>query len=152
MVAGVNMINEFPTFEDAVAQFQHFAREQGLPDTLYWMFREDLWRRSTQSVFVRMPPHAKSLELARSVFAEGRAKGLVEITAVARVGGGLATTVWYPKRAEEEVQGWDHGLKLRIAQPLPVALGVPSSLWMAVEWIPGYKRYQARECFIGTRA
>jgi hypothetical protein len=144
-------MNEVPAFEDAVARFRRFVAEQGLPETLYWMFREDLWRRSPASVLVRMPPHSKSLELTRSVFEEGRAKGLVGITAVARVRGGLATTVWYPKRAEEEVQGWDTGLKLSVNQPLPLALAVPPLLWALVTCIPRYKRYQAREWFIGTR-
>jgi hypothetical protein len=53
------------------------------------------------------------------VFAEGSAKGLVELVALAQTTDWILATVWYPKYESEEVQGWGQNMKLAIRQPLP---------------------------------
>jgi hypothetical protein len=144
-------MTRIPGFDEAVADFRRFLGEHGYSGTLWWAFREDLWRRSHHSFVVRTPPHPSSQALAKAVFDQGRSKGLIEVAAVARLPTGLVTTVWYPKYPSEEVQGWSCGMKLSIYTPLPSALPVPRSLWPVVRMLPPYRRYQARECFIGTR-
>ena len=144
-------MSEIPTFDDAAADFRRFLTSRGLGESLVWVFREDLCIRSPLRALVRMPPHAASGDLARKVYDEGRARGLVSITAVAKLKDAVATTVWYPKRSDEEVQGWNRGLKLSINEPLPTAFAVPPVAWRVMEHLPWYRWYQAHGWFVGTR-
>src|SRR5881397_684606 len=112
-------MNDIPDFEDAVESFRCFLAEQGHPTNIFWVFREDIWKRSPISVVLRFPSQRKNLALAQKVFEEGRRKGLVDVHAIATVGDKVAATVWFPKFADEEIQGWDRGMKLSIAEPLP---------------------------------
>ena len=63
----------------------------------------------------KYPSSRQNISLAEKVFGEGREKGLVEIHAVAVAAGQIAATVWFPKYAHEEVQGWNRGMKLSIS-------------------------------------
>ena len=97
-------MNDVPEFEDAVVLFRNFLAEEGLPANVFWVFREDIWKRSPGDVVLRFPSHVKNLALAKKVFAEGRKNGLVEIRAIASIDDKVAATVWFPKLLEE-VQG-----------------------------------------------
>ena len=144
-------MNELPQFQEAVSMLERLLVEQRHPVTVQWVFREDLLRRSRYRVLVRVPSRAGNAELAEKVFREGRAKGLVEIVALAKTGRSVAATVWYPKLPGEEVQGWSSGLKVSITEPLPTALAVSATVWPVLQCLPWYRRYQVSGVFVGTR-
>ena len=144
-------MSEIPEFRVATSYFRRFLMEQGHPDDLVWVFRDDLWLRGPNNVWMRFPPPAENNSLAEKVYDEGRERGLVEIAAVATAGSRAATTVWFPKYPEEGVQGWSQGLKLAIRQPLPAAKVVGGLMWRFVMHQTGYRRYQQHECIIGSR-
>jgi hypothetical protein len=145
-------MSEIPHFEDAVALFRRFLEEQGCPSKIFWVFREDIWQRSSSDVVLRFPSQRRNLALAGKVFEEGRRKGLVEVHAIATVDGKVATTVWFPKFTEEEIQGWNHGMKLSRADPLPTAKSVGAIRWLGVRLQPRFRHYQHRELWVGTKA
>jgi hypothetical protein len=142
---------EIPQFAEAVIRFEAFLRSEGIPTPIIWAFRDDVWRRSQERVLVRWPVSDGSDALVEKVFAEGRTKGLVEIVAIARGADWTLATVWYPKYEHEEVQGWSEQMKLSISQPLPRATPVGPLLWRLMRYLPGFRRYQASEIWIGSR-
>lgn len=144
-------MSEIPEFQLAISNFRLFLAEQGHPDKIFWMFRDDLWFRQPDHVLVRYPPPAENKLLAEKVYDKGRECGLVGITAIATASCHIAATVWFPKSPEEEVQGWSQGLKLSINQPLPSAKVVGGLMWCVVRHLSGYRWYQRNECFIGSR-
>jgi hypothetical protein len=144
-------MNEIPSFEEALEQFRTFLREGGHPDKVFWVFREDIWQRSPEEVLIRYPPISKNEILARKVFGEGRARGLVEIKAMASIESEIAATVWFPKYSEEKVQGWNRGMKLAISDPLVEARAVSKYLWMSLKFLPRFRHYQRAAIFIGKR-
>ena len=139
------------SFDDAVASFQDFLKEQEHPTEIFWVFREDLWRRSHTNVLVRYPTSSENLVLAQKVFSEGCEKGLVDIHAIATAANQVAATVWFPKLAGEEVQGWDCGMKLSIAQPLPRAKIVNPVRWWFFRFLPRFRHYQSFEWMVRTK-
>ena len=145
-------MNDIPDFEDAVASFRHLLAEEGLPSTIFWVFREDIWKRSPIDVALRFPSQIRSLALAKKVFAEGRKKGLVDIHAIASIDDKVAATVWFPKFTGEEIQGWNRGMKLSIADPLPNAKSVGRLTWLCFRLQPKFRHYQRCELRVGTKA
>ena len=145
-------MNNIPEFEDAVALFRHFLAEQGHPSTIFWVFREDIWKRSPIDVVRRFPSQTRNLALAKKVFAEGREKGLVDIHAIASVDDKVAATVWFPRSTDEEIQGWNSGMKLSIADPLPDAKTVGRLRWLCFRLQPEFRHYQRSEFGVGTKA
>jgi hypothetical protein len=144
-------MNDIPDFAEAVQRFRRVLSESGHSDQLFWVFRDDLWQLSVTRVLVKYPPPLENEALAQKVFAEGRASGLVEISAVAGTGHKLAATIWFPKYPHEEVQGWNQGMKICILQPLPIARLVQPLWWKSLRLLPGHRRYQEMASFIGTR-
>ena len=145
-------MNDIPEFEEAIASFRSFLAEQGHSTGIVWVFREDIWKRSPTSVVLRFPSQTTNLALAKKVFEDGRNKGLVDIQAVAAVDNKVAATVWFPKFADEEIQGWDRGMKLSIAEPLPGAETVSQLQWLLISLKPQLRHYQRFESWIGTKA
>lgn len=144
-------MNDIPAFESAVAAFQRFLVDEGHPSEILWVFREDVWKRSVD-VLLRCPSQMKNQTIAKKVFEEGRKQGLVNVDAIATVGDKVAATVWFPKFAGEEVQGWSHGLKLSILAPLPRAKCVGELRWLCFRFHPTFRQYQRHETLIGTKA
>ena len=144
-------MNDVASFEDAVASFTHFLTEQGHPSKILWVFREDIWKRSSSDVVLRFPSQIKNFLLAKKVFREGRNKGLVAVHAIATVGDMTAATVWFPKFTHEEIQGWNCGMKLSIAQPLPKAISVAGPIWLLFRLHPQFRHYQRCEFGVGTK-
>jgi hypothetical protein len=145
-------MNDIPNFADALIQFRGFLGESGHPSAVFWVFRDDVWKLSPSDVWVKYPSSRENTTLAEKVFAEGRERGLVEIHAVAIAGGKIAATVWFPKYAHEEVQGWNQGMKLSISQPLLRAKIVGAVCWSLLRFLPRFRHYQRADSFIGTRA
>ena len=145
-------MNDIPDFAGALAQFRRFLGENGHPSDLFWVFRDDVWKLSPTEVWVKYPSSPQNIRLAEKVFAEGREKGLVEIHAVAVAAGHLAATVWFPKYANEDVQGWNRGMKLSISQPLPRAKTIGALRWSLLRFRPRFRQYQKADMFIGTIA
>jgi hypothetical protein len=63
----------------------------------------------------------------------------------------VAATVWFPKYENEEIQGWDQGMKLTIYDPLPDAKLVGRLRWRLLRFDPGFQRYRKMEFCIGTK-
>jgi hypothetical protein len=144
-------VSDIPLFEDAVTSFQRFLADQSHPSEIFWVFREDIWKRSGE-VLLRFPSRVRNEAIAKKVFEEGRKKGLVEISAIASAGHQVAATLWFPKFVSEEVQGWSRGLKLSIAKPLPAAKFVGGPRWLCFRLHPQFQHYQRSESLIGTKA
>jgi len=144
-------MNDIPDFSEAFRQFRRFLAENGHPDEVFWVFREDLWQLSINRVLVKYPTRPENITLAQKVFAEGRARGLVEITAVAETADRVAASVWFPKYPNEEVQGWACGMRMTIRQPLPSARVLASRYWWVLRLFPRFRHYQRFASFIGTR-
>jgi len=145
-------MNELPDFTEAVEDFRRFLADNGHPDVVIWVFRDDLWKRSLTQVLIKYPPSPENASLAQKVFADGRASGLVEIKALATTSDIVAATVWFPKYPEEEVQGWDQGMKLGIIQPLAQAKLVGAWRWRLIQYLPRFQQYQRTAWGIGTKA
>ena len=145
-------MKDIPSFEEAVASFKHLLTEQGHPSKILWVFRDDIWRRSSSDVVLRFPFQTRNLALAKKVFVDGRKKGLVDVYAIATIDDMTAATVWFPKFTNEEIQGWDRGMKLSIAQPLPKAKAVGGLTWLWFRLHPGFRQYYRCEFGIGTKA
>lgn len=144
-------MNDIPGFEEAVALFRSFLAEQGHPTDIFWVFREDIWKRSATGVVLRFPSQTKNLALAKKAFQEGRKRGIVNVHAVATVGYKVAATVWFPKFVEE-IQGWNRGMKLSIAEPLPTAEMVGQFKWLMFRFKLQFRHYQQLDSWIGTKA
>jgi len=145
-------MNKIPPFEDAVALFRQFLAQEGCPSEILWVFREDIWKRSPGDVVLRVPSQESNLALAKKVFEEGRRKGLVEVHAISTIEDKVAATVWFPKFTGEEIQGWNRGMKLSKANPLPEAKCLGKSRWLAVRLQPQFRHYQRCEVCVGTKA
>jgi|SRR5215471_1889464 len=143
-------MNEMPEFQSA-SDFRRFLVNEGHSEKLVWVFRDDLWFRRRGLVLVRYPTPDENQGLVEKVYAEGRARGMAEVNAIAASSTHIFATVWFPKCPEEEVQGWSHGLKLTIRQSLPAAEEASALKWLVVKRLPSYRRYQRDEFFIGTR-
>ena len=144
-------MNDIPEFEDALSSFRQFLTDNGHPSEIVWVFRDDLWKRSVTEVFVRIPSQSKSLVLAKKVFNEGRKKGLVDVHAVAVADKTVAATVWFPRTDDDEIQGWNRGMKLTISEPLLRAKTFGSFRWWLFSFLPRFRHYQTWERIIGTR-
>ena len=145
-------MSDIPHFEEAVAQFRRFLADRGYPEEVCWVFREDLWQLSSTRVLVKYPPPSETHLLAQKVFTDGRRRGLIEVKAVAAAADKVAAIIWFPKYPDEEVQGWDRGMKLGISQPLPRAELVGAWRWGLLSLLPRFRHYQKAATFIGTRA
>lgn len=145
---------DLPAFPSAVAKFREFLAAQGETGDLVWIFREDVYRTADGLATIRVQGSAgNNVELSEKVYEEGRARGLVEITAVARACDRIAATVWFPRLPEQEIQGWNRGLKLCRRQPLSEARIVSSGpLWRLHTMRPAWKRFQSLNRFLETRS
>jgi hypothetical protein len=142
---------DLANFEDTLKSFRLFLAEQGHPTNIFWVFRDDLWQRPA-SLELRFPSQKKNFLLAQKVFNEGQRKGLVNLHAIATARDAVAATVWFPKFKGEEVQGWERGIKLSIAQPLPIANLVGPLRWLSFRLQPQFRHYQPYDMCIGTKA
>jgi hypothetical protein len=140
-----------PDFSETVESFQAFLASNSLPTAITWVFRNDTWFVAHDKLIARSDPDGGNASLAAKVYAEGQAKGLVEIVAIGRTPSQTLVTIWFPKFPEDEVQGWSVGLKLAIRQPCPVARRVGGVFWRFLQWSPAFKRYQRDHGFIGTK-
>jgi hypothetical protein len=144
---------QIPSFDDSLSDFRQFLKSQGHPETVAWVFREDVFFRDRATCLVRYPPPAENGELVRKVFNEGRAAGLVELKAFAVSDEVSIASVWFPRKPEEEVQGWSMGMKLAIVEPPASSEFVTSKMrWWWISRSLRFRRYQRDEWFIPTRA
>ena len=145
-------MNDIPDFSKALEQFRRFLTENDHPTEIIWVFRDDVWKRSPTEIFVRCPSDQGNLALVKKVFDEGRERGLVDMHAVAITRDKIAATVWFPKYPDQEVQGWDRGMKLSISQPLLRAKTFGPWCWSGFSFLPRFRRYQKTDFVIGTKA
>jgi hypothetical protein len=144
-------MNEIPEFEVALSSFREFLRENGHPMEIVWIFRDDVWKRSKSEVFLRVPSQERNSVLAQKVFNEGRRKGLVDVSVIAITDERVAATVWFPRTENDEIQGWNGGMKLTISEPLMHAKTFSSLRWWWFSFHGGFRHYQTHEISIGTR-
>jgi hypothetical protein len=145
-------MSDIPNWNEALEDFRTFLSSQGYPSKLYWIFREDIFRRSHSSILVRWPLPMENTSLTERVFEGGRTAGLVSMCAVGRLRDNIIATVWYPKFPNEEVQGWNRGLKFQIYMPLGTATKIPHFIWFFLRRTEGYKMYERNTSGIGTRS
>lgn len=131
-----------PPFDTAVDSLRRFLRQQGHADHVFWLFRDDFWLRYGRPAWLHLPLATNNEVLARKVYAEGCARGLVRIEAVIASEYGTGATVWFPRTPAEEIQGWDNGLKIGVAVPAPRARIAGSLVWRLLQWHPGFRRFQ----------
>lgn len=142
---------DIPNFDTAVESFRSFLARNGHPTKIAWVFRDDLVA-SRDEGRIRSPLPAENQTLARKVFEEGRAKGLIAIIAVGTIDQLTVSTVRFPRTADDEVQGWNQGMKLSIVQPLPSLRRVAGRFsWWLVSLSREYLLYQHQHVFIPTR-
>jgi hypothetical protein len=144
-------MNDIPTFEHALESFRRFLIGSGHPTNIFWVFQEDVWKRSPTDVVLRLPSQTKNLVLARKVFDEGRKEGLVDLHAIATVDNKVAATIWFPKFPGEKIQGWECGMKLSIVEPLPRAKIVGFFRWLLFSLLPRFRHRQRFELWVGTK-
>lgn len=145
-------MDDILNFDDRLTAFRDFLAEQGHPTNIFWVFREDIWEYAPSKVLLRLPSPNQNLALAKKVYAEGCGKGLVDIHAIATFHDQVAATVWFPKFPEEEIQGWDCGIKLSVASPLPEVEVVGSLRWLSFRLNQQFRHYQRFGGEPGTRA
>jgi hypothetical protein len=144
-------MNDVPDFQVAVDRLRQFLRESGHGDDIFWLFRDDLYLKRLDRAIVRFPPPPENEPLARKVYEEGKARGLVDVHALVTDGSKVGVTVWFPKFPEDQVQGWDRNLKVSIRQPLARLVAVRGFLWKILTWLPPYRAFQKTYGFVGTR-
>jgi hypothetical protein len=127
-------------------------KEEDRTAEIFWVFRDDVWKRSRTEILVRYPSDTYNLALAQKVFAEGRERGLIDMHAIAITQNKVAATVWFPKYPDEEVQGWNRGMKLSISQPLLRAKTFGPLCWLVFRFLPRFRHYQKAELVICTKA
>lgn len=141
-----------PEFATALESFQKFLGDNSLPAPVVWVFRDDTFFPTHDTLIVQSKVGRDNAMLAAKVFEEGRRKGLVQIIALGRDQSRSFATIWFPRLAEDEVQGWNVGLKLGIRQPCPLAKTAGRVAWFLLQWNPAFRRYQRTYAFIGSRA
>jgi hypothetical protein len=130
-----------------------FLGSEGKSDTIVWVFKDDLFLSDPETAFVRHPLPSETDTLAEKVYNEGRRKGLVELSAIAASPNQTFVSIWYPRSEDEEIDGWDTGVKMSISDPLANAVLVTSRLeWWFWRKLPPYRRYQKDALWIGSRA
>jgi hypothetical protein len=143
---------EIPKWDEALHQFTVFLKYCGLSNEIEWVFRDDIWRRpSAKKVLIRNPVHKNNMAFSRRVFETGREKGLVELLAIGSDETTTFCTVWYPNSPEKETQGWDHGMKLTMMNPLAKAKRVAHFLWPIFGLQPEFRQYQRFETCVPAR-
>ena len=145
-------MNDIPDFAEAVERFRRFLSANGHPTEVLWVFRNDIWQRSPADMRIKYLRFSDNVTLAEKVFAEGRERRLVEIKALGAAKERVVATVWFPKYRHEEVQGWNRGMKLVIADPLPCAKLLRALPWWLLGFLPRFRHYQSEAVFIGTKA
>ena len=125
----------YPSFDDALNQFQAFAREQGGPWLPLFLKPEDAVVTG-QFVTIRRPPEGERIREARQSYDEAVKRGLgVELAGFVAVGGLLGCYVYSPtgEREAEESQMPD-GLKLSVRKPLMKGSFAGPILWAILRW------------------
>jgi hypothetical protein len=147
-------LEAIPPYSDAVQRFRDFLRDEGHPDSVVWLFREDFYATGFPRHRVRFPPPDANRPLAEAYFEKARERGRgVSLRAHFRVEGHSAASIW----CSDDFLDADHtllsGLKLSAATPFPNARPVRSGLlWRLHRLSSGY-RYQQRAGFdVPTRA
>ena len=140
-----------PDFLSAKTQLSEFLRGEGKADRIAWVFKDDLFLADPETAFIRYPLPADTEPLAGKVFNEGRQKGLVELSAIAGNADETFVSIWYPRAGDEEVDGWEEGVKMSISEPLARSVLVTSRMeWWFWRKLPPYRRYQKESFWLQT--
>jgi hypothetical protein len=143
--------DDLPDFAAATDRMRELLVSHEHPSTFVWVFREDICWITPATILLRPLTQRDTADLSRRIYEEGRAKGIVEIRALARTRDAVAVTVWYPAQLINQVQGWNRGLKLSVSEPLPRARSIPAIAWFGVRHSPWYRRGQVRRSWVLTR-
>ncbi len=128
-------MSDYPSFDDALAQFRRFAQAQGAPAELMFVLPGDVVV-SGQYASVRRPPHAVRSEQARAAYEDAVARDRgVEIAGVLTCDGRLGTYVYVPTTDEEAAENWvPKGLKLSVRTPLVKGMVAGWVVWPLLRW------------------
>jgi hypothetical protein len=147
-------MKDCPGFIEAKERFTRFLASQGYPCEVYWVFRDDFYRRQAKPPVVRWPLHEMNEILTRQHFEVARYRGRgVELAALFRSGSRTFAHVWYPESDEEAEYSLISGLKLSVPYPLPEAtLEENEWRWSVRRHFPAYRRHQDHEERVRRRA
>jgi hypothetical protein len=130
-------LNDVPSFPEASERMSAFLRDQGVPDEIVWVAREELTSYRRQ-IWFRSTAAGRRTLAAEALFEAGRQRGLgVELRAVCQIEDATACCVWVPKNAAEAEQAMlPPTLKLWVPTPLIGARVVRSRLrWGILRWL-----------------
>ena len=121
-------MDETPPFDEALAAFMNFIRDQGFSTDLAWVFREDVTNCINEN-WIRAPIPPVNEEIARAYFEYGRGEGRgVTVSVWCRLGDQSACYVWVPEDDEAASYAMQTPLKLSVPSSPSIALPVVSSL------------------------
>jgi hypothetical protein len=120
-------MTEPQTFEDAVAQFKEFLRENGYSANVVWVEPTDLVLPGRHAIYVKMPPPSRNVEYARRRFAFGMSEALgVTFGTICELQNATCCYVWVPKsRTEQQEHLLGPGLKLSAQSVTSRVPGIP---------------------------
>ena len=132
-----NPTHDVPPFAEASARMSAFLRSQGAPESIVWLFWDDVTSYRRQ-FWVRARPCREARSAAEALFEIARERRLgVALRGVCEVDGATACYVWMPKTSTEaEYALQPPTLKLWVPTPLMKARVVRSSLrWKWLRWL-----------------
>lgn len=118
-------------FEDAVASFESFLRQNGYAANLIWVEPSDLILRGERGIYVKLPVSAKNLAYVRKRFASGMSSGMgIAFRAICDLERATCCYAWAPdNQAERESHLMGSGLKLSAATGLSRFTGTAIKSW-----------------------
>jgi hypothetical protein len=110
----MTMTAEPQTFEEAVARFEVFLKENGYSVTLIWVEPADLVLPGRRAIYVRVPVPSRNLEHARMRFVSGMTEGLgVTFGTICDLPNATCCYAWVPKdRKQQQEHLMGPGLKI----------------------------------------
>jgi hypothetical protein len=89
-------------FDEAVARFQRFLKDQNLPEKIIWLEPKDVLLSDSKVVYVNLQTVRRNEQRARHAFEAGLHRGLgVLIKGVFKMEDAICSHVWIPSDATE---------------------------------------------------
>jgi hypothetical protein len=119
------------TFEEAVARFKGFLRQNGYSANLIWVEPSDLLLSGRRIIYVKLPVSAGNLNSARTRFATGMSAGIgVTFGTICELQNATCCYAWTPNdHTEKETHLMGDGLKLSVRIGTPRITGTPIRSW-----------------------
>lgn len=131
----------YPSFDAAVERFKDVLSENGQPNDIQWVFRDNVYAKR-DAFFVAVPLPEKNKDFATRAYNAGVIKDQIEMRAVAKFPDSVVATIWYPVTEQHRPQGWEFGLRFTINLPLLDASEIRLGWrWRVRQITLGFRRY-----------